>query len=69
MKLTDTSPELTIPIVMVSNSITDRYEGDFNSRRLHVGSFNFIAKSYLFGKQTSNITTINANSDLEIEFD
>jgi hypothetical protein len=43
---------------MVSNNLTDKYEGDFNSRRLHIASFNFVAKSYIFGG-VSNVTTIN----------
>lgn len=67
IKLSDGTPDLTIPIVMISNNITDRYEGDLNSRRLYIGSFSFVAKSYLFGKQTSNVTTINANSNIQID--
>lgn len=57
MELVDGQPEVNIPIVMVSNNITDRYEGDLNNRRLHVGSFNFVAKSYVYGP-VSNIQTI-----------
>lgn len=53
--------QLNVPIVMVSNNLTDRYEGDLNSRRIHISSFNFIAKSYLFGKVTGS-STITAGS-------
>jgi hypothetical protein len=56
--LTDSGDPINIPIVMVSNNLTDKYEGDFNSRRLHIASFNFVAKSYIFGG-VSNVTTIN----------
>lgn len=66
IKLSDSTQDLNIPIVMISNSITDRYEGDLNSRRMYIASFAFVAKSYLFGKQTSNITTIDSNSNIDI---
>jgi hypothetical protein len=62
ISLTDSGDPLNIPIVMVSNNITDKYEGDFNSRRIHIASFNFIAKSYIFGG-TSSVTTIDANQN------
>ncbi len=62
ISLTDSGDPLNIPIVMVSNNITDKYEGDFNSRRIHIASFNFIAKSYIFGG-TSSVTTIDASQN------
>lgn len=63
MELTDSGSLLNIPIVLTSNNITDRYEGDFNSRRIHIATFNFIAKTYLFGKvsQTSSIASSTIN--------
>jgi hypothetical protein len=59
IELTQGGSLLNIPVVLVSNTITDKYEGDFNSRRMHIASFNFIAKAYLFGKvnQTSSIAS------------
>jgi hypothetical protein len=38
-----------IPIVLDSVSFTDDYEGDFSTRRILIYTFNFTAKSYLFG--------------------
>ena len=38
-----------IPIVLDSISFTDDYEGDFSSRRVLIYTFNFTAKTYLFG--------------------
>jgi len=66
MKLNDSGQAVNIPIVMVSNNLTDRYEGDLNSRRIHIATFNFIAKSYIFG-QVSPVTTIDSNVNNIIE--
>ena len=38
-----------IPIVLDNVSFTDDYEGDFSSRRILIYTFNFTAKTYLFG--------------------
>ena len=38
-----------IPIVLDSVSFTDDYEGDFSTRRILIYTFNFTAKTYLFG--------------------
>jgi len=67
ISLTDNGDPLNIPIVMVSNNITDKYEGDFNSRRIHIASFNFVAKTYIFGG-VSNVTTID-QSDTSVKLD
>jgi hypothetical protein len=38
-----------IPIVLDNVSFTDDYEGDFSTRRILIYTFNFTAKTYLFG--------------------
>ncbi len=38
-----------IPVVLDSVSFTDDYEGDFSTRRTLIYTFNFTAKTYLFG--------------------
>lgn len=38
-----------IPIVLDSVTFTDDYEGDFSTRRVLIYTFNFTAKTYLFG--------------------
>jgi hypothetical protein len=38
-----------IPIVLDNVSFTDDYEGDFSVRRVLIYTFNFTAKTYLFG--------------------
>jgi len=38
-----------IPVVLDSVTFTDDYEGDFSTRRILIYTFNFTAKTYLFG--------------------
>ena len=38
-----------IPIVLENISFSDEYEGDFSTRRVLMYTFNFTAKTYLFG--------------------
>ena len=53
MDMNDVQRDVQIPIVMVSNSLSEKYEGDLNSRRLNIASFQFIAKSWIFGEVKS----------------
>jgi hypothetical protein len=53
--------DVHVPITMVSNSISERYDGDFGNRRMNISSFNFIAKSYIFGKVNTFTTIADAN--------
>lgn len=59
--LNEAKPAVNIPITMTSNSISERYDGDLSTRRINISSFNFIAKSYIFGKVQSG-TAINSVS-------
>lgn len=38
-----------IPLIMSSNNISERYDGDFGNRRVNISSFSFVAKSYIYG--------------------
>jgi hypothetical protein len=50
LNLLDTlGEEKDIPIVLDSISFQDEYEGDFTTRRALIYTFNFTAKTYLFG--------------------
>jgi hypothetical protein len=60
--------DVHVPITMVSNSISERYDGDFGNRRMNISSFNFIAKSYIFGK-VNTFTTIGDINLRGITFD
>jgi hypothetical protein len=53
MDLNPAKPGVNIPITLTSNSISERYDGDLSTRRINISSFNFVAKSYIFGKVQS----------------
>lgn len=38
-----------VPVVLDSITFTDDYEGDFSTRRILIYTFNFTAKTYIFG--------------------
>jgi hypothetical protein len=57
--LNSAQTDLKIPIVMTSNNISEKYDGDLSSRRVNISSFNFIAKSYIFGP-VQNVTQISS---------
>jgi hypothetical protein len=50
MSLNTAQDNVKIPISMISNSISERYDGDMSGRRINISSFSFVAKSYIFGK-------------------
>jgi hypothetical protein len=52
---------------MQSNNITEKYEGDFSSRRLNIASFQFVAKSWIFGEVQSYTSITNINPTIEID--
>lgn len=60
MDLNDAKPGINIPITMTSNSISERYDGDLSTRRINISSFNFIAKSYVYGKVQGNNTILES---------
>ena len=59
MDFTDVIKDIVIPVTMVSNNITDKYDGEFANRRVNISTFNFAAKSYIFASADS-ISTITA---------
>jgi hypothetical protein len=58
MSLNSAQDNVKIPISMISNSISERYDGDMSGRRINISSFSFVAKSYIFGK-VQNVTHID----------
>lgn len=61
MDMNEVQQNVQIPVVMVSNSLTEKYEGDFNSRRLNIASFQFIAKAWIFG-EIKSVTAVNTST-------
>ena len=50
LDMNDVHKNIKIPIVLVQNQISDKYDGEFSSRRINISTFNFSAKSYIFGQ-------------------
>tara|TARA_Y100000310_G_scaffold89331_1_gene86436 strand:+ start:1609 stop:2439 length:831 start_codon:yes stop_codon:yes gene_type:complete len=50
-----------VPVILQSSSITEDYEGDFDTRRSINFDFDFVAKSYVYGpiKTSKIIKTVN----------
>lgn len=57
---------LKIPIIMIDNNITEKFDGDFMNRRINISSFSFIAKTYIYGPIRS-ITRIIEDGDVIVD--
>lgn len=59
----DMNVKLDVPIILNSVSVTDEYDGDFQTRRFVTHTLNFQMKINLFGAVTGRnvIDTVNAN--------
>lgn len=68
MDLNTVQQNVKIPIIMVDNNITEKYDGDFMNRRINISSFSFMAKSYIYGpiRSLTQITNVG-NSVVDIE--
>lgn len=64
LDMNDVQKGVRIPIVMSSNSITEKYDGDFGNRRINISSISFVAKAFIYGK-IQPITTISS-TDLNL---
>lgn len=69
MALNDVQGDVKIPITMVGNNISERFDGDFSNRRINISSITFVAKSYIYGKERTfgnidpNLIDINVDLD------
>jgi hypothetical protein len=62
--------DVRIPITMLSNNISERYDGDFGNRRVNISSFSFVAKSYIFGNvETKSVITGVDAPGITFDFD
>jgi hypothetical protein len=50
MKMNDIQQKVDVPISIVNTQLTQEYEGDFSTRRFIVSTYQFLAKSYIFGR-------------------
>lgn len=59
--MNDAQTNILIPITMIQNNITEKYDGDFGGRRINISSMSFVAKSFIYGKVTG-FTRIDTSS-------
>ncbi len=54
--------DIDVPISIGNTTLTQEYEGDFSTRRFVVSTFQFIAKSYIYGKisTAADVTEISS---------
>lgn len=57
------SQNIDVPVSIATSNLTQEFEGDFSTRRFIVSSYQFVAKSYIYGKITTgtSIQTVNFN--------
>lgn len=70
MALNDVQSDVKIPITMIGNNLSERFDGDFSNRRINISSITFVAKSYIYGKERT-FTNIDPNLidiNLDLEF-
>ena len=67
LSFNNVKPNVNIPITMISNNISERYDGDFSSRRINISSLTFLAKSYIYGP-VRTFTTIDS-TEIELDLD
>jgi hypothetical protein len=66
--MNDVQTDVRIPITMLNNSMTERFDGDFSGRRINISSINFMAKSFIYGKIQSFTKITGSDINLDIEF-
>lgn len=66
INVNDVQENLKIPIIMLDNNISEKYDGDLMNRRINISSFAFVAKTFIYGSVRS-ITTISGVGDIEID--
>lgn len=65
--MNDVQKDVRIPITMLNNSISERFDGDFGGRRINISSINFMAKSFIYGKIQTLTKITNAEVDITID--
>lgn len=67
--MNEAQKSVRVPLIMTSNNITERYDGDFGNRRVNISSLSFVAKSYIYGAVTPMTRIEGIGLTLGIEYD
>lgn len=58
LNVTNVHKKVDVPIVLSKTILTQEYEGDFSTRRMVISTYQFLAKSYVFGPVKPNTTIV-----------
>ena len=50
IKMNSLFPSVDVPLSIANTTLTQEYEGDFSTRRFIVSTYQFVAKSYVYGE-------------------
>lgn len=69
MDFTNSITNIRIPITMVSNNISDKYDGDLTNRRVNISTFNFVAKSFIFAsaEAVTQISSVGLTAGIDLD--
>jgi len=69
MDMNEVQTSVRVPLIMSSNNITEKYDGDFGNRRVNISSLSFVAKSYIYGAVSPMTRIENIGLTFGIEYD
>lgn len=61
LNMTDMHQAVDVPIVLAQTNLTQEYEGDFSTRRYVITTYQFTAKSYVYGNINQNFAATMRN--------
>jgi hypothetical protein len=64
LKINDINNKIDVPIVLNSVNTTEEYEGDFDTRRNITTTFDFSAKTYIYGPAKSSKIILQSEIDI-----
>jgi hypothetical protein len=64
LKMNTLNSSVDVPIAITNTTLTQEYEGDFSTRRFIVSSYQFVAKSYIYGKINTGAAVQSINFNL-----
>jgi hypothetical protein len=62
LNMTDLHQKIDVPITLMQTNLVQEYEGDFNTRRSIISSYIFNAKSYVYGRISTEYRVTNYES-------
>lgn len=67
LDMNEVQQDVQIPIIMASSNMTEKYDGDLMTRRICMATFQFVAKSWIFGEVTPVTTITQSNTIIDLD--